>query len=61
MIGGTDGSLAVQRDIVLGVCIHQEVQGGVWCGVDEKVDVDIGAGGAAGTIFARVTGITRNV
>ena len=51
MIGGTDGTLAVQRDIVLGVSIHQEVQCGVGCGVDEEVDVDIGAGGTAGTVF----------
>ena len=56
MVGGSDGALTVQRNIVLRVGIHQEVQSGVGRGVDEEVDIDIGVGGSAGT-FIRITNL----
>ena len=48
VVGGSDGTFAIQRNILLRIGIHQEVQRGVGCGIDEEVDVDIGIGGAAG-------------
>ena len=42
MIGGADGAVAVEGDIVVGAGIHQQLEGGVGCGVDQEVEVDVG-------------------
>ena len=39
--GGADGAVAVQGDVVIGVGIHQQAQGGLWGAIDEEIDKDI--------------------
>ena len=51
--GGTDGTIAVERDVVVGVGVHQQTETGIGRGVDEEVDIDIGihrTGGGTGMI-----------
>ena len=43
MVGGANGSASVQRDIILGVGVHQQANGSFWRGVNKEVDVDVGS------------------
>ena len=46
MISSTDGPIAVQGDVVLGIGVHQESQSGSWRRVDQEIDVDVSIGDA---------------
>ena len=43
VVGGADVAVAVEGDVVVGVGVHQQAEGGVGRGGDEEVEVDVGS------------------